>query len=264
MGLFDRIGAAFGSGSAVLELAIETPQIYRGRKISGEVVLIGGKVSQKVRMVTVDLYEFWISGHGKNRRHHQRREERIVLAEYIVTEPESSHTYPFTLQIPDAARCTRRREGWEVRSEAHVAWAVDPKVSSPLRIIPQAEVLAVQRAVRDLFRFQPLEWDGRSEAIIYNFRPPQDMRSVVDGIRFHLSVAGDELHARLDVNRQEKNLTDVLGSIVGRDHEEIHLVIPRRDLLTKKGSPYPAGAYEHLKPVLDRLAGSGQTVSAHT
>lgn len=253
MGVFARLGAVLGSGAAHVELAMASPQVFRGSIVRGEVVLEGGRVPQRVRMVSVDLYEYWISGHGKNRRYNQRREERVVLGEYIPVEPGFRRAYEYVLHLPDDARCTRRREGWEVRCEAHIPWSVDPRSSTPLRVLPHAEVLAVQRAARDLLGLHPLEWDGRGREVMYNFRAPAWLKDLLDGVRFHLWVDGDRLEGKLDLNKQERGVRGALGALVGADHENISIAIPRSELLTKRGSPNPAGAYEHLKVIFERL-----------
>ncbi len=253
MGLFARLGAMLGVGSAGLELAVANPQVFRDGTVTGELIVHGGRVRQKVRLLSVDLYEYWITGHGKNRTYHQRRHERLTLAEYLIIEPRSERSHHFELRIPSDARCTRRREGWEVRAEAHVPWSVDPRASTPLRVLPHPEVLAIQRCARDFMGLQPLEWDGRAAEVMYNFRSPSWLRELLDGVRFRLWVSGDTLEARIDLNKQERGLRGVLGSLVGADHEELVLSVPRSALVTKRGTPNPAGAYEYLKVIFERL-----------
>jgi len=253
MGLFARLGAVLGVGVARVELAIAAPQVCRGGLVRGELLMEAGRAPQKVRLLSVDLYEYWITGHGKSRSYHQRRHERVTLGEYLPVEPGFREAYPFELHVPDDARCTRRREGWEVRAEAHIPWSVDARSSSPLRVLPHPEVLAVQRAARDLLGLQPLEWDGRGPEVMYNFRAPAWLRHLLDGVRFHLWVSEQSLEGRLDLNKQERGIGGALGALVGADHENVTITIPRAELLTKRGSPNPPGAYEHLKVMFERL-----------
>lgn len=253
MGLFSRLGAILGFGSASVELAIASPNVCREGVVSGELHLIGGRVRQKVRAVTVDLYEFWVRGHGKNRTYYQRRHERLVLAEYVAVDRGSRRSYPFELRIPPNARCTRRREGWEVRAEAHIPWSVDPRASSPLRVVPHREVLAVQRCVRDLLGFQQVEWRGETDEVMYDFRAPQYVRHLLDGMRLFLQVVGDSVQCHVELNKQERGAADLLKAMVGADREKLVLYIPRSELLTHRGSPNPAGAYEHVKVLFEKL-----------
>lgn len=253
MSLWGRLGALLGVGASHVELAISSSQAYRESEVTGQLILHGGRVPQKVRSVTVDLYEYWFTGHGRNRQYHQRRHQREVLAEFVPVDPGMERAYPFQLRIPFDARCTRRREGWEIRAEAHIPWSVDPRASAPLQVLPHPEVLAVQRCARDSLRLVPVEWDGRSAQVIYNFRAPQWLHHLLDGVRFLLRVEGDMLVATLDLNRQERDARDVLKSLIGADHEKLDIRIPRRDLVTRHGTPNPAGAYEHLKVLFERL-----------
>ncbi len=251
--VFSRLGAMLGMGSAVVDLEVPGNQVFRGAEIGGSVVLTGGRVPQKVRQLTADLYEYWITGHGKNRSYHQRRHERVVLGEFVPIEPEQVERYEFRLTIPDTARCTRRREGWEVRVEAHIPWSVDSRASAPIRVIPHAEVLSIQRAARDWLRLQPLEWDGSRPEVYYNFRAPNEMRHVLDGLSLRMTVTADAVEVIVDVNKQERSMRDRLNALVGGDHERTPLRIPRSELVSKRGTPKPAGAYPHLAAVLERI-----------
>lgn len=253
MGFFSKLGAILGIGGADMEVTISSPQVYRDSDVVGDLTLRGGRISQKVRQVTVDLYEYWVTGHGKHRHYHQRCHQREVLAEYLIVDPNLERTYPFRLRIPSDARCTRRREGWEIRAEVHIPWSVDPRTSVPLRVLPHPEVLAIQRCVRDILGFVPVDWDGRSAEVMYNFRAPQWLHHLLDGVRLRLLVVGDDLDVRIDLNKQEKDLRGVLASLVGADHEELGIRVPRADLVSKRGTPNPAGAYEHLKVIFERL-----------
>ncbi len=251
--VFSRLGAMLGMGSAVVELEIPGVPVFRGSEIAGAVVLSGGRVPQKVRKVTVDLFEYWITGHGKNRSYHQRSHERLILGEFVRIEPGQTERYEFRLTLPDTARCSRRREGWEVRAEAHIPWSVDSRASAPIRAIPHAEVLAVQRAARDWLRLQPLEWDGSRPEVYYNFRAPNEMRHVLDGLSLRMSVTPDAVEVMVDLNKQERNMRERLTALLGADHERTPLRIPRAELVSRRGTPKPAGAYPYLGAVLERL-----------
>jgi sporulation-control protein spo0M len=251
--VFSRLGAMLGMGAAQVELELPTAQYYRGSEVRGSVVLLGGRVPQRVRQLTVDLYEYWITGHGKNRQYHQRSHEHIVLGEYIPVEPGFQQQYAFRVRLPDTARCSRRREGWEVRASGHIPWSVDTRASAPLRVTPHPEVLAVQRAARDWLKLQPLEWDGSRPEVMYNFAAPPQMRHALDGIRLRMTLDEVSVHVELDANKQERSLKDRLGALVGADHEEIPLAIARSELITKRGSPRPAGACPHLAAAIGRL-----------
>jgi len=253
MSLWGRLGALLGIGASRVELTVSAAQVYRESEITGQLILHGGRVPQKVRSLTVDLYEFWFTGHGRNRQYHQRRHQREVLAEFIPVDPGTERAYPFQLRIPMDARCTRRREGWEIRAEAHIPWSVDPRASAPLQVLPHPEVLAVQRCARDYLRLIPVDWDGRSARVMYNFRAPQWLQHLLDGLRLILWVDDEMLEGKLDLNKQERDVSDVLKSLIGADHEEVHIRIPRHELITKRGTPNPAGAYEHLKVLFERL-----------
>src|SRR5262245_32337054 len=124
MSFLSRLGASVGIGSCRVSVAAMEPQHCRGSMLHGTVLLEGGDSEQQIKMLTVDLTEFWVTQSGKNRTHHKRSHGRVTLAEHLVVAPGFRQEYSFEFGIPSDARCTRRREGWTLDAEAHIPWAV--------------------------------------------------------------------------------------------------------------------------------------------
>ena len=253
MSMLARLGATFGVGSVRVGITAAEPQSHRGSAVAAAVRIEGGTVTQDVQMLTVDLVEYWVTGSGKNRTHHRHVRERVVAAEALTVEPHFAQEFPVILHLPADARCTRRREGWCLSAEAHIRWAVDARAEVPLNVLPHREVLAIQRAVKGPMGFRPCAWDGAHDVIAYDFAAPDDLRHVLDGITLRLRVLGDALEGEVVLNRQEHGVGGVLRAMVGGDRERIGLAIPRSALLTKRGSPNPAGALPYLRMIYDRL-----------
>jgi sporulation-control protein len=253
MSFLNRLAASIGIGSAKIGVAALEPQQYRGSFANGALLLESGETEQEVKMLTVDLIEFWVSGSGRNRTYHERSHGCITAAENLPVAPGFRQEYPFRFGIPSDARCSRRHEGWKLKAEAHIPWAVDARASTPLKVLPHPEVLAVQRAARDSLGLIPLSWDGSHSAIFYNFGAPPWLQGQMDGVAFRLLIVGETLTGEMILNKQEHGLGDFLKAMVGGDKESLPLTIPRSVLLTKRGSPNPAGAYPYLKELFERL-----------
>lgn len=253
MSFLARLAASVGIGSAKVGVAAREPQQFRGSVAHGVVLLEGGETEQTVRMLTVDMTEFWVTGSGKNRTHHRRSRDRVTVAENLTVAPGFRQEFPFEIGIPSDARCSRRREGWTLDAEAHIPWAVDARAQAVLKVLPHPEVLAVQRAARDSLGLTPLSWDGSRPEIYYNFGAPDWLQDRLDGVAFRLQIVGDALIGEMILNRQEQGVGDFLKAMVGADRESVSFQIPRHDLLTKRGSPNPAGASPYLQTLLDKL-----------
>jgi len=252
--LASRIGAAFGMGATRVEVHINEAANWRGSTITGAVVVRGGAVEQTLMKVTLDLMEFWSEGGGAHRTTEQRRAERITLCETMQAGPGSQQALPFEIGVPSCARCTRRREGWRLDAEAHIALAVDARASLALNVLPHPEVLALQRAMRDGLGFGPVRWRGELAEIQYDFTPPPALLDQIEGLTLCALVEGIDVVGRLAVNREEHGVADVLRSMVGADRQSVPFRIPRSALLTKRGTPNPAGA---APPLRAALAGAG-------
>ncbi|HSV72718.1 MAG TPA: sporulation protein [Chthonomonadales bacterium] len=253
MGVFSRLGAKLGIGSVSVSVATTAAQYHRGSAVPATVRIEGGAIEQDVQMLTVDLVEHWITGSGRNRTHHRHVRERAVAAQALHVGPAFVQDCAAVVHLPDDARCTRRREGWTLCAEAHIRWAVDARAEVPLNVLPHPEVLAVQRATKGLMGFVPVSWEGSAEAVVYDFAAPEGLRYVLDGVAMRLRVVGDMVDGEVVLNRQEHGAGDILRAMVGGDREVVGVAIPRSALLTKRGSPNPAGALPYLRCIYERV-----------
>ena len=252
MSFMSRLAASIGVGRCRVSVAAADPQQFRGGPVRGIVLLEADAAEQDVRMLTVDLTEFWVTGTGKNRSHHQRNHGRVTAAENVKVAPGFRQEYPFEMWLPADARCTRRREGWTLNAEAHILMAVDARAYTVLKVLPHPEILAVQRCARDAFGLIPSSWDGSRPAVLYDFAAPPWLQIRLDGVAFRLEVVGDLVTGEMILNKQEHGVGGVLRAMVGGDRESIPISVPRSDLRTRRGSPNPAGARSHIRALFER------------
>jgi hypothetical protein len=253
MSFLSKIAASVGMGSCEIVVAATEPQQLRGSLCNGSLVLAGGDAEQDVKMVTVDVTEFWVTGSGKHRTHHQRVHQRVTVAENIRVGPGFRQEYAFQFGVPSDARCTRRREGWTLNAEAHIPWAVDARAHAVLKVLPHAEILAVQRAAKGALGLIPIDWDGSREQVYYNFGAPPWLQSHLDGVAFRLQVIGDTVTGEVILNKQEQGVGGIFRAMVGADKESLPLSIPRSALVTKRGGPNPAGALPYLSELFRQV-----------
>jgi sporulation-control protein spo0M len=253
MSFLSKIAASVGMGSCHIAVAAMEPQQLRGSISNGTLLLQGGDAEQDVKMVTVDLTEFWVTGSGKNRTHHQRVHQRVTVAENVKVGPGFHQEYAFQFALPSDARCTRRREGWTLNAEAHIPWAVDARAHAVLKVLPHAEILALQRAAKGALGLVPIDWDGSREQVYYNFGAPPELQHQLDGVAFRVQVVGDTVTGEMILNKQEQGVGGFLQAMVGGDKETLPLSIPRSVLLTKRGGPNPAGALPYLSELFRQI-----------
>ena len=246
MSLLTRLGATLGICGARVRIDVAGPSQYRGGEVAGTVTLAGGAEAQAVEKLTVDLCEYWVTGSGKNRTHHERVIERCVAAELVTATPGQEGAHDFTVRLPQSARCSRRREGWILRAEAHIAMAVDARGAAELKVLPQPEILALQRALRDVLGFTPLSWQGDEPVVRYTFAAPEWAGGQIDGVVLAVFADGSTVTGNLELNMQEHGVGDLFRAMVAMDRRSEPLAIPRELLLTKRGSPDPQAAAGHL------------------
>lgn len=179
------------------------------------------------------------------------------MAQRLYVGQGYAERFSYQLDLPDTARCSRRREGWRVRAEAHIRWVVDPRAASELRVVPQPGILALQRGLRDGFGFEQVSWDGSGDGVVYDMRAPRSLVDAIDGVTMYLSVDGGNIVGKLVVNHQEHGLGDLLRSMVGADRQGVPICAAQAQLVTRQGRPNPAGALPVLQSA---LSAAGVTV----
>lgn len=250
MGWWSRIGLVFGVGGATVEVLPLADTVFRGSRVAGSVVVAGGAVDQQILKVTVSLVEHWVTGSGKNRTYHQSVRGQVPVASDLYVGSGYTERFGFEMDLPEDGRCSRRREGWRLAAEAHVRWAIDPRSTAELQVLPQAAILSVQRALRDGCGFGQVGWDGSGHVITYDFRAPERLQESLDGVTIHLSQEGGNVVGRLVVNHQEHGLGDMLRSMVGADRQSVPITVGSAQLLTRQGRPNPEGALSIVQSAL--------------
>jgi hypothetical protein len=242
---------AVGVGNADVAMSVSMGPCPRGAEVPFSVELKGGVGTQKVDCLTAKLIEFWVTGTGKNRSHHRRTVAAAVLAKEIVVGEGDLHTFEGALLIPDTVRCSRRREGCLIHVEADIPLAVNPRVEGVLKVVPQAEILAVQRAARDQFGLRQQMWDGANPEVYYRFEFNSGRVGDYDGVALKIAVQGATLEGAVHFIRRPTGITALFTSLTGGNIVSVPVSIPRSELRTKRGSPNPAGAVPWLQAAWD-------------
>jgi sporulation-control protein spo0M len=269
MSAIQRLLARLGIGSAELEVALDAAAHPRGSSVLGTIRLRGGDVAQRIDTLTVALCQYAASGKQVSRL------AECVPAAWIDVPPLSTQTFPFTLPIPDDAYLTaghgfgrkHDRSGFLV-AEADIRWAVNPKVTAALNIVPHREMTAIWEAMRQLGFVQEGDvgslWSESmaatalnlshllSNAISQTFVPVGEMRDRIDHVTLTLAVERGALFAKWSLHRATHNLKERLGALAGADKLDADLEFPCRDLRDRDGKPTAAA----VLPLLQRLVAS--------
>lgn len=252
-----QILASLGVGGTKITLTGLEHTYPRGSTIEGSVLVEGGAVTQYIQTLTLRLNEIIPSGKSTETKTH----DTIVPASLLKIEPHSSQTYSFILLLPNDASIYPESplgtRGWQVTAEADIAWALNPRVASPLHVIPHPEVKAVQEAVKLLgFRVTGLYIDFARvltpDTIVQYYTAPAAYAEQLDGASLHLRVGMDYVEGRFILNWREHSLADRMKALVGGDREELLLLVPRKETLRGKKVPHPPGVLPYLKALLEK------------
>lgn len=256
MSALEQLLAAVGVGATQLTLALDAGVWPRGARITGSVLLEGGAVDQQIKSLAVRLEEY--ISHGKSSEWKRRDEE--ILACPRDSHPGMRAQIPFSLRVPEDARLSQSHvshvsQVWRVSVEADILWAVNPRASLPVTVVPHYEVTAVQRALEKR-GFEKtgvyLDFAMREspDTVVAYYRAPAALREQIDGASLHLRVHGAHVFGRLILNLHQHSVGEHLLALVGGDREEHGFELLRSELLNQKGGPRSEGAGAMLDDML--------------
>lgn len=133
MSLWDKLLVAAGIGSARVETKLERAQFVPGDTIRGVTTVTGGKVSQPVDDVYLDLVCSYYDGE-ETRSWHSLLHHRLFEAFEI--QPEETREFPFEVRLPLVAPLTMGGAPVYLQTALDIPLAKDSKDMDPVQVGP--------------------------------------------------------------------------------------------------------------------------------
>lgn len=217
MSIISKIGAAVGVGAADVSVAVEQPEVTWNDMVRGTVRVQGGSVEQTATELRISVEEHFETPDSEGGTdHHYIHHSEAVLATQVTVHPGAAQEWPFQIQVP---HLVTPGHDWHVVARFCVPRAADQqsrarlnmKLPVPLRTVAQAVVEAGGLTL------SVCGVRSKEQDVLLEFRPSKELKQHLDGVTAWLRPEGDGVAGTLEINPQEKSLTDVLKSLAKKD-----------------------------------------------
>ena len=151
-----------GFGGAKLEIAVPEDQYSNDETIKGELVLSGGKVSQKIQVLSIQLIHEWsreyyttelniaqtpvagiirpvvTSVQSQYELEEDRRKDVVLdieLAREIEIDPDEKKSFFFEIDIPKIIKKPEPNDKWRLQARADIPYAKDAVAAREIKIV---------------------------------------------------------------------------------------------------------------------------------
>jgi sporulation-control protein spo0M len=167
--VIDELKAKAGFGGAKLKINVQKDQYSNNGTISGELVLSGGKVSQKIQALSIKLICEWSTEYYTTEMNiaqtpvagiirpvvtsiqsqYELEEDRgkevvldLMLAKDIEIDPDEKKNFIFEIDISKIQKKTRNNDKWKLQARADIPYAKDAVTYREIKIEKPGNTLA--------------------------------------------------------------------------------------------------------------------------
>jgi hypothetical protein len=216
---WQNLGAAVGIGAATVVVASRTPVVGWGEEATGTVLLTGGEVAQRVKLLSASLMEHWTTttmvGKTVVTVHHYQAHDTMILASEIEISRGATLNFEYSLTAPWYQEFDHQ---WFIGAKAEIPAAVDRGGQANFVLTAPPDLRNLAAVLTEVSRIQVRSWHlcaggvARAELIARD-----QARTELDGVRVEVKLVEGRLVGQVVVNPQEKNAMDVLKSLVQAD-----------------------------------------------
>lgn len=250
MSIWENLTAAVGIGACQVAVSLNAAEACWNEPISGMVYLKGGRVAQQLHGLDVAVVEHWttstFNGKTTTTNHHYREYQKAQLLAAFEVQPGAEHAFPFQLTVPWGGLFNHE---WMVRAAADIPLAVDPHARGLFHLLPARIFLDTAQILSEVARLPVHAWHNQQGGVRVDMVATGEAGKVLDGIRLHMVQNGYRLSGAVEVNPQERSVTDVLKSLTRADLQRTPFDIAVGDHAATR-----ALFQQALRPYLDSLA----------
>ena len=160
--VIEGLKAKAGLGGAKVKIAIPIDNYSDDETIRGELILSGGKVSQKIQVLNIQLIREWSTEYyamdlniaqtpvagimlpvvTRVQSQYELEEDRgrdivldIMLAEEIEIDPDETKTFSFKIDISKIPEKPRTNDKWKLQARADIPFAKDAVTACEIKIV---------------------------------------------------------------------------------------------------------------------------------
>jgi sporulation-control protein len=198
------IRSRVGLGSATVETVLPDEEFSPGDTVEARIDVTGGRSDQRIDEFHCSIVAVGDAG-GDDVEYEI---DRFDLLEGFVIEAGESERVPVTIAFPVWTPITRENVGVRIDLGADISWAVDPRDSVAVDVVPDPLIGATLDAVSALeFEFQR-SWlhevdrvSDREFVQVFEFEPGADYEARVERLLLTPILEDDKLRLNVEIDR---------------------------------------------------------------
>jgi sporulation-control protein spo0M len=160
MGLVESFKRTFNISGAEITVNLDDEVLSQNDPVSGEVVIVGGKLDQSGKAIALELKEFWTETRYNAATKSTttvtvyHTHDTVNLAGAFAIKSGSEQRFRFETRLPLNGRISTGSTGWLVEVSLDIPAAVDPRGHVKLDVKPSEEIAAVLETCETILRFE--------------------------------------------------------------------------------------------------------------
>lgn len=233
--MFDKMLSKIGIGAAKVDTVLHNAEVMRGEVLTGEVRLQGGKTSQVINRIYVELQTNFIQEHDEGSSSHVFSLHLLEIADRFTLEANEEVIYDFELQVPlDSPLSFGHTHSW-LKTGLDVSFAFDPKDHDPVVILPDPASQMVLAAAEDL-GFQHTHHSGRCLALhswgevpfvqVFEYRGTGAIGRQFEELEIMAQADEHQSHFQIEVDRRNHGLMGWIRDGMDLDETRLRFSVP--------------------------------------
>ena len=247
MGLVESFKRTFNISGAEITVNLDDEVLSQNDPVAGEVVIVGGKLDQSGKAITLELKEFWTETRYNAATKSTttvtvyHTHDTVNLAGAFAIKSGSEQRFRFETRLPLNGRISTGSTGWLVEVSLDIPAAVDPRGHIKLDVKPSEEIAAVLETCETILRFEEKtsyrRWNSKTRESWFRMIPPGALKKELDYLRLQLLQTDDGgITGELVFDLQEKSIGDYFKAIFNRDQVTAPLSLSREQLFLPDGA----------------------------
>jgi sporulation-control protein len=254
MGMFKKLLASVGIGSAKVDTQLVSDQLLPGEEVRGKVVIQGGGAEQQI-----DKINLFVMTEAVREKDDRKVYEKVVLGSFVVGESFSiregeTKEVDFQFRLPIHTPPTLGRTKVWVQTGLDVPSAIDPTDKDFVRISPHPYMKTVLDALTNVLGFPlrkvEMEYSRKHRYVQeFEFYPSNEFRRDLDELEAMFFMQEDRVEVVLQIDRRAKGLGGLFAEALEMDENFVRVTFLADDL--ERGATFIA---EKLRGIISRYS----------
>lgn len=249
--LFETVLASMGMGAAKIDLCLDHEFVKTGEKVTGKIVVTGGKAEQKIEGLSV--YFILKSVQAKSSSELTKRVAEIdVSHDEFMLKPNEQCTFPFSFNCPNHIPTSSINTRYYFDTNLEIKHAIDSHDRDYIKVLPDERIQQFLTGFKQL-GFKP-DWEGlitddQGWSQLIQYHPTTYFYGVCHqiAIYFRHNLENDTIEGTLEIGENQSQDYSALIDIFHLNEKV------RRFVLTKSELDTAEKAKDNLEKIVKQM-----------